>query len=111
MSLPDGRTLSEVAREHTREAVDTLLAVMGDATSPAAARVAAASALLDRGWGRAKQDVAITAIPTLQDPEAARELVKRHFERLKASEALSPSSMREFPKTEGGERGQEVDNV
>jgi hypothetical protein len=44
-----------VARCHTQEAIGTLLQVMRDAKSPAAARIAAASVLLDRGWGKAPQ--------------------------------------------------------
>jgi hypothetical protein len=42
----------ELAREHTAVAVDTLVTVMRNAKSPPAARVAAANALLDRGYGR-----------------------------------------------------------
>src|SRR5271163_4099948 len=45
------------AREHTRDALDTLKAVMSDAKAPPAARVSAATAMLDRGWGRAKETV------------------------------------------------------
>jgi hypothetical protein len=44
--------LRELARKHTAEAVGTLLAVMMNSKSPPAARVAAASAMLDRGHGR-----------------------------------------------------------
>jgi hypothetical protein len=55
--LPDGRSLQDVAREHTVEAIATLARVMGNDEAPPAAQVAAASALLDRGWGRPKQDV------------------------------------------------------
>jgi hypothetical protein len=45
------------AREHTQVALDTLKAVMSDAKAPPAARVSAATAMLDRGWGRAKETV------------------------------------------------------
>ena len=45
------------AREHTRDALDTLKAVMSDAKTPPAARVSTATAMLDRGWGRAKETV------------------------------------------------------
>lgn len=40
------------AQEHGRAAVDALAAIMGDAAVPAAARVSAANALLDRGYGK-----------------------------------------------------------
>lgn len=56
-TLPDGRTLQDLAREHTEEAIAALVSVMGDDGSPPAAIVSAASAILDRGWGRPKQEV------------------------------------------------------
>ncbi|MDB5693091.1 MAG: hypothetical protein JWO81_2154 [Alphaproteobacteria bacterium] len=86
-SLQDGRTLSEVAREHTSEAVATLAAVMGDLGSPAAARIAAASTLLDRGWGRASQDVVVSAVPhpPLQSADEARATIARYLEDYKQS--------------------------
>ena len=42
-------------RQRTEEAIDTLAAIMGDEKAPPSARVSAAQALLDRGWGRAPQ--------------------------------------------------------
>jgi hypothetical protein len=44
--------IRELAREHTAEALCTLVTVMQNAKSPPAARVTAATALLDRGYGR-----------------------------------------------------------
>jgi hypothetical protein len=48
----------EIARAYTVEAVEALAAVMRDATAPHAARVSAATALLDRGHGRPTQPLA-----------------------------------------------------
>lgn len=50
-----------LARAHTEPAIATLATIMVDATQPAPARVAAATAVLDRGWGRPAQSVALTA--------------------------------------------------
>jgi hypothetical protein len=47
--------IASLARMHTRKAVRTLAAVMNEPHAPYAARVAAAEALLDRGWGKPKQ--------------------------------------------------------
>ena len=44
--------LRDFARQHTRAAIETLVSVMEDPKSPAAARVAAAQGLLDRGYGK-----------------------------------------------------------
>ena len=59
--LPDGRSLAELAREHTMAAVETLVEVMADKEAPQNARVSAAGAILDRGWGKPKQDIGLDA--------------------------------------------------
>ena len=45
------------ARELTPEALSTLQTVMEDPKTPSAARVGAATAILDRGWGRPTQSI------------------------------------------------------
>src|SRR5262245_49847039 len=47
--------IASLARMHTKKAVKTLAAIMNEPHAPYAARVAAAEALLDRGWGKPKQ--------------------------------------------------------
>jgi len=47
-----------LARRHTRAAIKVLAAIMNQSDGPATARVSAAQALLDRGWGKAAQPVA-----------------------------------------------------
>ncbi len=51
-----GASLAEIAREHTESAISTLvqIAVSGESE---AARVSAANALLDRGYGKAPQSI------------------------------------------------------
>jgi hypothetical protein len=44
-----------LARSHTRTAVSVLIRVMRSKDATAAARVSAANAILDRGWGKATQ--------------------------------------------------------
>ena len=62
---PGGRPkgLSEVialAREHTELAITTLVDIARQPKAAPAARVAAASALLDRGWGKPAQAIQAT---------------------------------------------------
>jgi hypothetical protein len=62
---PGGRpkaiiSLVELARAQTEESIKTLVAVRDDTTAPAAARVGASNALLDRGWGKPAQAVTQT---------------------------------------------------
>ena len=49
--------VKELARQHTAEAISLLSRIMNDPKEPAAARVRAAEALLDRGWGRPAQQI------------------------------------------------------
>lgn len=45
--------IRSLARAHTESAIKTLVGVMNKKDAPAAARVAAAGQILDRGWGKA----------------------------------------------------------
>ncbi len=52
------RALTEIrslARSHTRTAINILVGIMRSADATPAARVSAANAILDRGWGKAAQ--------------------------------------------------------
>ena len=54
------RTVTEIrsmARSYTRTAIMVLAGVMCSKDATAAARVSAANAILDRGWGKATQPV------------------------------------------------------
>jgi hypothetical protein len=55
--MADGRSISDVAKEHTEAAIKALVAIVRDKRASASARVQAATALLDRGWGRPHQTV------------------------------------------------------
>lgn len=61
----------DAAQAFTEDALSTLASIMRDAAQPAAARVAAANALLDRGHGKPKQsldiDARVTTPKTLND--------------------------------------------
>jgi len=55
------KTLTEIrslARSHTRTALNVLVGVMRSKDATAAARVSAANAILDRGWGKPTQSIA-----------------------------------------------------
>jgi len=57
---PRARTLTEIrslARSHTRTAIRVLAGIMRSEDATPAARVSAANAILDRGWGKATQPV------------------------------------------------------
>ena len=72
--LEDGRSLAEVARAHTNDAIAVLVGVMEDGRAPAGSRVAAATAVLDRGWGKPNQAV------TIDKPVQPKERVLSAFE-------------------------------
>lgn len=52
--------IRSLARSHTETAIKTLAGLMNEKKVPAASRVAAATALLDRGWGKPAQSVEMT---------------------------------------------------
>src|SRR5262249_850511 len=69
-----------LARSYTKAAIKTLVGIMRQPKAPPAARVMAANALLDRGWGKAAQLVAV-------DGEI-RQLVEVKLNVVHASQAL-----------------------
>jgi hypothetical protein len=52
--------IRSLARTHTETAIRTLAGIMNQEKAPAAARVAAANAILDRGWGKPAQAMELT---------------------------------------------------
>jgi hypothetical protein len=50
-----------LARVHTESALKVLAGVMTNSDAPPAARVAAATAILNRGWGQPHQSIDMTA--------------------------------------------------
>lgn len=49
--------IKSLARAHTETAINVLAGIMNQPSAPGTARVAAANALLDRGWGKPTQPV------------------------------------------------------
>ena len=66
--------IASLARSFTQPALKTLAAIMRQPKAPAAARVQAAVALLDRGWGKPK----LTVGGDLENPLAVRVTAIRH---------------------------------
>jgi hypothetical protein len=56
--------VKELAREHTAEAIQTLVSIMNDPKSAPAARVSASNSLLDRGYGKPQQHITGEGNPT-----------------------------------------------
>lgn len=50
-------SIRDAARSYTEDALRTLVEVMNDKEQPGRARVGAANAILDRGYGKPKQEV------------------------------------------------------
>ena len=72
------RELAEMAKDHAEAALDTLVSIHKNSDQPASARVAAASAILDRGYGKPPQSLEHTGkdgkdlIPDKSPREIAR---------------------------------------
>ena len=59
--------LAELARGHTPAAIATLAEIMTDTSAQPSARVAAATAILDRGWGKAPQALDVSHSVSIAD--------------------------------------------
>lgn len=63
--------IRQIARSHTEEAILTLLTIMRSAKAPANARVAAANAILDRGWGKPTTTMNVRRDTAEDEPDIA----------------------------------------
>jgi hypothetical protein len=61
--------LQKLARAHTPTALATLVEIMSDSASPPNSRVAAAVALLDRGYGRPSTAVFVQMTPQISSAD------------------------------------------
>ena len=82
--------VQELARQHTTQAIQTLVGICTNKEAPPAARVAAANAILDRGYGKpsqhisgdATQNFVIRAPLVATDMEEWQERRKQHMNQL-----------------------------
>ena len=73
-----GRGDAAMARIHTGEALATLVTIMTNGDAPATARVSAANAVLDRAWGKPRQDFELSSAgDTVAAIQRARQRVHR----------------------------------
>lgn len=89
--------IRSLARSHTETAIRVLAGIMRQATAPAASRVAAASVLLDRGWGKAVSFTTSDAAEfkhalAMSDEELVRIANGGDYQDPEATEALSDQS-------------------
>jgi len=91
----DFRPLVLRARDHTAKALQALVGTLDDPVATAAAKVSAAIAVLDRGWGKPTErheHVSLSAVAELSDDELRNAI---------AFLRATPS-----PPTEPGDRGE-----
>ena len=80
---PHGRprvilNVRDLAREHTEAAIETLASIMVDSEAPAAARISAASEILNRGFGRpVDQRVLLAMSAQIDRPMSVKDLSTR----------------------------------
>lgn len=95
---PGGRSkalveVKALAQQHTESAVQALADIVLDTDAPPAARVAAASVILDRGWGKPTQQMDVNVKHNFV--EALRELER--IRREHAAVGTSVAEEREQP--------------
>jgi len=74
--------VQDLARQHTEQAINTLAEIMNNEDVAPPARIAAAEALLNRGWGKPIQATAQAETSTFEDwldslDDHAKELIDR----------------------------------
>ena len=82
---PGGRpkidpVLTDTARAHTKDAIETLVSVMNDQKNTPSSRVSAANALLDRGHGKAQAHIDVSVDDDLR--ERSEEEIDNHLDQL-----------------------------
>ena len=97
-SRPKFVDIRSYARKFTVEALETLAHVMRSPNAPPAARVLAANSLLDRGWGKAAQLVAVDG-EIRQLVEVKLNVVQPGADRVIEGQLSAPSSP-DLPQTE-----------
>ena len=80
--------IRSLARSHTSKALKVLKEIMENADIQAAARVSAAVALLDRGWGKPAQTVDMTV-----RKQIAKDLVDDELAMIATSEPDKPEAV------------------
>jgi hypothetical protein len=79
------RGIIELARSHSPAAISTLAKILRNERAPPAARISAATALLDRGYGKAKQEIEVVKpdLSRLTDDEL--DMLEQMLEKAEAS--------------------------
>lgn len=104
----DLKWLKSLAQEHTREAMDILLACARDESAAWRDRVAAVNALLDRGWGKPAQTLAGEGGGPIQLLTASAEALHARLVAIAADGTPSLPAPRDA-LGEGGPRGEGAD--
>ena len=92
--------VKELAREHTGAAIETLVSIMANPKAAPAARVSAANALLDRGYGK-PGDVRLRDEERRQLQKFSRELIELKVNQL-INRQPNANSMRRPTSVIGG---------
>lgn len=94
--LADGRSLSDVAKEHTELAIQVLVEVAQTGESDSA-RVTAATAILDRGWGRPSQLLGSDPEHPLPEPMDVTAIAQHFAASLGVSEDVALKALASAP--------------
>ena len=68
-------SIRDIARQYTADAVNALVGIVNDKNEPAAARVGAANALLDRGYGKPTQTLDLDVVGNMAVTVIERRIV------------------------------------
>ena len=81
--------IRSLARAHSATAIDTLARIMRNPRSPPMVRIAAARALLDRGWGRPTVTLAGDSDNPLPIVEIVRTIVDPKYDEVESETVIA----------------------
>jgi hypothetical protein len=85
--IVDPAAVKALARSKTAAAVETLASLMTDTATPPSTRVAAAMALLDRGWGKPATSVDVS-VAKVDLTQMHLEALRTHAEMMRQHRAM-----------------------
>ena len=83
-------------------AINVLASIARNEAAPAPARVSAAEALLDRGWGKSKQIVQVDAPAELMSDDALEDAIRDRLRAISVEGQLAIEDARSYDDEGGG---------
>jgi hypothetical protein len=103
--------IRSLARQHTDLAIRTLVQVAASKKAPESSRVAAASALLDRGWGKPKQEVEINQEVSISLADSLAKIAQLEHRQILDITPIDDDGALSIQDSDSSDKGEELQGV